>query len=125
MKCPKCRRYMQRIEYGGIEIDRCTHCYGMWFDNFELEKLQKISGSEIIDIGDAELGQEYSQKSRYFCPKCSPESLMQAETDERQAHIAYERCPNCQGVYFDAGEFRDYKELTLSEFFKSIFGKKR
>lgn len=114
---------MQRIDYQGIEIDRCTHCYGMWFDHFELEELQRLSGSEVIDIGDMDVGREQNEHSKIFCPKCIQPSLMQTETDQRQEHIQYERCPNCQGVYLDAGEFRDIKELTIAEFFRSIFNK--
>ncbi len=119
MLCPKCKSYMKTIEYKGVEIDRCTRCYGLWFDSFELEDIKQLSGSEVIDIGDMELGQEHDQKTKIFCPKCR--TLMMPARDEQQAHIRYERCPDCQGVYLDAGEFRDFKQLTIPEFFKSIF----
>jgi hypothetical protein len=36
-------------------------------------------------------------------------------TDHKQPHIKYESCTVCYGVFFDAGEFRDYKEVTLAE----------
>ncbi|MEA3286127.1 MAG: zf-TFIIB domain-containing protein [Candidatus Marinimicrobia bacterium] len=119
MLCPKCKRYMKNIEFKGVEVDRCTNCYGIWFDKFELEDLKKLSGSEVIDIGDTDIGQEQNEIKSAFCPKCR--TLMMPETDEQQSHIHYERCPECRGVYFDAGEFRDYKKLTIGEFFKSIF----
>ncbi|MCF7824592.1 MAG: zf-TFIIB domain-containing protein [Candidatus Marinimicrobia bacterium] len=114
---------MKRIEYRGIEIDRCTRCYGLWFDNFELEELNHLTGSEVIDIGDTDLGHEQNARTHILCPQCSPPVLMRSESDKKQPHIQFERCPKCKGVYFDAGEFRDYKELTISEFFKSIFSK--
>jgi Zn-finger nucleic acid-binding protein len=38
--------------------------------------------------------------------------------DEQQQHIGYETCSDCNGSYFDAGEFRDLSQLTLSDFFK-------
>ena len=119
MLCPKCKHYMKPISYQGIEVDRCTHCLGIWFDRFEQEDLKHLSGSEVIDIGDAETGREQNKKTRVFCPKCR--TLMMPETDEQQPHIHYERCPQCKGVYFDAGEFRDYKKLTIGEFFRSLF----
>ncbi len=123
MLCPKCKHYMKPIEFKGIEVDRCTRCYGLWFDQYELEDLKKLSGAETIDIGDEDLGREQNKKSKIFCPKCR--TLMMPENDEQQMHIHFERCPQCRGVYFDAGEFRDYKKLTITEFFKSIFHRER
>ena len=42
-------------------------------------------------------------------------------TDHNQPHIKFESCTVCYGVFFDAGEFRDYKELTLTESVKRLF----
>ncbi len=121
MLCPKCNRFMKPIRYKDVEVDRCIHCFGIWFDSFEAEDLKRMSGSEVIDIGDPDIGAEQNVKTKIFCPKCR--TLMMPETDEKQPHIHYERCPECKGVYFDAGEFRDYKKLTISEFFRGIFHK--
>jgi Zn-finger nucleic acid-binding protein len=38
--------------------------------------------------------------------------------DHQQPHIHFESCTLCHGVFFDAGEFRDYKEVTVAEWFK-------
>ena len=121
MQCPKCKHFMKTIQYEGVSIERCTRCYGMWFDHYEVEDLKQISGSEVIDIGDVELGSEQNKNMHALCPKC--QTIMLSETDEKQKHIRFERCPDCQGVYFDAGEYRDYKSLTIQEFFKSIFNR--
>jgi len=121
MKCPKCKHYMKSIEFEGIQVERCTECYGIWFDRFELQDLKVLSGSEVIDMGDPELGKQQNRNTEVMCPRC--EILMTPESDKRQAHIHFERCPECKGVYFDAGEFRDYKQLTLGEFFKSVFNR--
>ena len=121
MYCPKCKHYMKSIEYKGITIERCTSCYGMWFDKFELADLKHLSGSEVIDMGDVEVGRDQNKETEIYCPTC--DILMLPVADKRQSHIHYERCPHCKGVYFDAGEFRDYKELTIGEFFTSIFSK--
>ena len=121
MLCPKCKHYMKPIQFRDVEVDRCTSCFGIWFDSFEHEDLKHMAGSEVIDIGDPEIGTEQNQKTRIFCPQCR--TLMMSETDHQQPHIHYERCPQCKGVYFDAGEFRDYKKLTITEFFRSLFHK--
>jgi Zn-finger nucleic acid-binding protein len=45
--------------------------------------------------------------------------------DHKQPHIWYETCHSCFGVFFDAGEFRDFKEETLADYFKDLFAKER
>ena len=118
MLCPKCKRYMKPIVFEGVEVDRCTHCYGIWFDRNELDELKEIKGAEVIDIAETELGEEKDKQRKVFCPRCR--TLMIPESDEQQRHIHYERCPDCKGVFFDSGEFRDLKKLTISEFLRQF-----
>ena len=40
--------------------------------------------------------------------------------DPRQQHIWYETCLDCNGSFFDAGEFRDLAHETISDFFKGL-----
>ena len=42
-----------------------------------------------------------------------------------QSHIEYECCSTCHGVFFDAGEFRDFKEETILDFFRNLRAKSR
>jgi uncharacterized protein len=35
MQCPKCDAQMERVQFQGTEIDRCTVCHGLWFDILE------------------------------------------------------------------------------------------
>lgn len=122
MYCPKCKGYMKAIEYNNVQVDRCTKCYGIWFDRYELHDLKALAGSEVIDMGEPEIGSKQNQTREATCPRC--EIAMIHESDKQQPHIHYERCPDCKGIYFDAGEFRDFKELTIGEFFTSLFNKK-
>ena len=64
MECPKCKSDMEKVKHGGIEVDRCTNCKGIWFDLLEEEDLKKIEGSESIDIGDEQVG-----KSTVICER--------------------------------------------------------
>ncbi|MDH3641318.1 MAG: zf-TFIIB domain-containing protein [Gammaproteobacteria bacterium] len=45
--------------------------------------------------------------------------------DRDQPHLWYEACTVCYGVFFDAGEFRDYKEKTALDFFRDLFAQER
>jgi len=123
MNCPKCDCAMETVKYQGIEVDRCVNCQGIWFDMLEAEHLKKIEGSESIDIGDPQVGKGFNEIDRVECPKCCGPMLRMV--DRTQPHIRYESCPVCYGVFFDAGEFADYKEETVLDFFRDLMAGER
>ena len=114
---------MKPVTYQGIEVDRCTHCAGLWFDMLEAEDLKKLSGSEVIDIGSTSIGKKENKIDRVECPKDSVSMLRMVVSG--QPHIWYEACPICYGTYFDAGEFRDFKAETFMDMVRSVFNRER
>jgi PAT family beta-lactamase induction signal transducer AmpG len=123
IRCPKCRADMEVVEHEGVEIDRCKSCGGIWFDAGEVELLRNKAAAAAIDTGQASEGKRYNVIDEYRCPRCGGD--MEKHTDEKQRHIWYESCKDCQGSFFDAGEFRDLAELTVSDFFKRLVAPKR
>ncbi len=116
MRCPKCRSDMAQVDVQGTEVDRCHDCGGLWFDAGEMELLRNKEAAAIIDTGSARQGREYNAMDQYRCPRCGGE--MCRNVDEQQQHIWFESCAECSGSFFDAGEFRDLSQLTVSDFFK-------
>jgi Zn-finger nucleic acid-binding protein len=114
---------MEKVEYKSIEVDRCESCHGIWFDMLEAEQLKAIKGSEKIDVGDRKQGEKYNKVGSVNCPVCRTQMTM--TVDDNQPHIWYEYCEICHGMFFDAGEFRDYKEETILDFFRDLFSKPR
>jgi len=49
---------------------------------------------------------------------------MQKVSDPKQPHIWYEVCDD-HGMYFDAGEFTDYKYETILDKFRDLITGKR
>ena len=115
MNCPKCRSKFESISFGDTQVERCLGCQGLWFDMLEKEDLVKIKGSEAIDIGNDQVGEEYDDLRDIHCPHCTVEMIPMVDKD--QDHIKYESCTVCYGTFFDAGEFRDLKEHTVIERF--------
>ncbi len=115
MKCPKCESELETIKLEEIEVERCVSCRGLWLDMLEKEDLLKIEGSESIDIGDAQIGAEYSKMRDIKCPVCAEPMIPMV--DKQQDHVQFESCPICYGTFFDAGEFRDLKEHSVLERF--------
>lgn len=123
MNCPKCSATMQTITFGGIDVDRCTACGGLWFDAHEKERLKAIEGSQQIDLGNPSVGRANNEIRNTRCPRCT--TPMVRMVDGQQPHIWYETCSVCGGSYFDAGEFIDFKEHTLADFFRDLFARPR
>ena len=95
MICPKCSAEMETVQYHNIEVDRCTMCFGIWFDMLELEDLKAMKGSETIDIGSAAVGKKYNKIQDIKCPVCNAEMIKMV--DKKQPHIWYESCSVCYG----------------------------
>ena len=107
--CPKCAGSLEQLVFAGIEVDRCLYCKGIWFDSLEAETLKTLKGSEILDIGNPETGSQIDEITEDIdCPRC--ESKMTRMVDIDQHCIWYEKCPACNGVWLDAGEFKNFKD---------------
>lgn len=42
LDCPTCQRTMEVAEHGGMKLDVCRHCRGVWFDHTELAGIWKM-----------------------------------------------------------------------------------
>ena len=119
MQCPKCDHAMETVVYKTIEADRCTNCKGIWFDMLEHEVLRELEGSESIDTGDPRVGKLFDEQPRCDCPVCH--TTMIRMVDRERPNIHYEACTVCFGAFFDAGEFKQYRQHTVSELLTDLF----
>lgn len=121
MQCPKCDSPMEQHNLstlkGRIEVDRCTGCKGLWFDIGEAEILKDKWMADYIDSGDPKVGASHNLIRDINCPRCGKK--MDQVSDPIQTHIQYEACEE-HGMYFDAGEFTDFKYETLMDIFRDF-----
>ncbi|MEM1370424.1 MAG: zf-TFIIB domain-containing protein [Cyanobacteria bacterium P01_H01_bin.15] len=124
--CPKCSGLLQSLTFEGVEVDRCRKCAGIWFDAQEADQLKNMQGSESLDIGDPALGEQYDHIAKPLrCPCCRQRLVKMLDMDKYS--IWYESCPRCQGLWFDAGEFKKFKENfrqpSLQRLARRLFGR--
>ncbi|MFT5012247.1 MAG: Zn-finger nucleic acid-binding protein [Patiriisocius sp.] len=121
LQCPKCNSEMEQHNLstltGNVEIDRCSKCRGIWFDIGEADALKDKWMSDYIDDGDRSTGIKNNEIRDIDCPRCSKK--MDKVSDPVQTHIQYEACED-HGMYFDAGEFTDFKYETLMDIFRDF-----
>jgi PAT family beta-lactamase induction signal transducer AmpG len=123
IRCPKCEADMEQIKIEDTCIDRCVYCSGLWFDEGEIEALSNKKTAALIDTGEVSIGKAHNVIDQYPCPRCG--GSMDKKVDSQQRHIWYETCVDCNGSFFDAGEFLDLSKLTISDVFKRLVTPKR
>jgi Zn-finger nucleic acid-binding protein len=102
-----------------VEFDRCGNCRGLWFDAFEHEVLRASPAAATVDEGPVSARTGGSK----LCPRCAQRMIDMSLPV--QFHIKVESCGVCHGVFFDAGEFADYREETFEESVRSVMAAMR
>jgi len=109
--CPRCSVKMQRIVVaieGGVVIDRCNECLGIFFDPGEVESLvdSAVSGVHLIDKKRManlveEEGPEEEVVKYVKCPVC--QELMNRKNYGARSGVIVDICRE-HGVWLDGGE---------------------
>ncbi|MFH0910467.1 MAG: zf-TFIIB domain-containing protein [Planctomycetota bacterium] len=102
MHCPKCRKQLlerRALAEEGVAVDFCAHCKGAWFDGKELESVLDVAARNLKPLDDA-------KESGLLCPRCGHGLV---EFDYPQTYVTVDMCGNCNGLWLDAGEFREMK----------------
>jgi len=94
-----------------VVLDQCPSCGGIWFDQWELYQTddREVEKLDPVDANALRLPVPLSEKAP-LCPKCN--NALSRFTDPllpSDAHIL--RCPSCQGLWLNRGEFRKFKKL--------------
>jgi Zn-finger nucleic acid-binding protein len=107
---------MAAVRLAETEIDRCSGCGGLWFDMLEQEDLRAAPGADALDSGDRSLGARYDRVGLVRCPV--DDQIMVRLVDRARPSLWFESCPLCYGVFFDAGEFAEFREEHLGDLFR-------
>ncbi len=117
MKCPACERHLTAKKVGELVVDVCEGgCGGIWFDNFELQKVDEkheTLGEELLDI-PRDPSVEVDLKKKRKCPKCEDIVMMQHYFSVKEK-VVLDECPGCGGIWLDAGELKEIRNLFENE----------
>ena len=102
MHCPKCARIplkAKKAKTGKVVVDVCSNCRGVWFDANELNEVLPVASKGMSLPKDAE-------DTRMTCPRCR---VPLKGFNYPQTYVKIDMCQECQGLWFDAGEFKEIK----------------
>ncbi|MDF1497906.1 MAG: zf-TFIIB domain-containing protein [Patescibacteria group bacterium] len=124
MKCPDCNNNLKKVkvknDYGIIiNLDQCSVCGGIWFDNVELYPILKEEIERIENL-DIEKLQEnvfiYNDEKK--CPVCKTK-LQEFKDFNFPKQLEVEYCIKCNGFWMNRGEATDFKKWQSNKRNKS------
>jgi len=104
MICPSCSGEMSEGNRGGVKLDLCQVCFGVWFDGGELEEYQAGGGSaRLSGIPDSKSHFEPLGESTHVkCPRCESDILRHGKISRHKVM----RCTSCRGIYLPKANSR-------------------
>ena len=97
MICPKCSSEMSNESCGGVRLDLCRVCFGVWFDGGELETFQAGEGSaRVSGVPGSNTHYEPTGGSVHVkCPRCEHDILRTGRISKHEVM----RCTTCRGLF--------------------------
>lgn len=115
--CPRCNIPLQTLDLkfpGKFLIEKCSECYGLFFDPGELEALLEKSVANVFDINYKQIENIKSQRRhgdypvKYIkCPVCR--KLMNRINFGSDSGVIVDKCKD-DGVWLDGGELKQLME---------------
>lgn len=132
MNCPACGHVLSTRTVGGVTVDVCDGgCGGIWFDHFELQKVDEEAesgGEQLLDVR-RDPGVLVDPAKRYSCPKCADLPVLMRHFWSVKRAVTMDECPECGGIFLDAGELasirhefstHEAKEAAADAYFKEV-----
>lgn len=116
MKCPVCSNDMVEQDFGGVLVDVCVNgCQGIWFDWFEVMKLdEKNEGfGEALQAALNYPRINDETRPRTNCPKCGIPMHVHKYQSSKEVNV--DECYNCSGFFLDSGELQVIRDNFMSE----------
>ena len=97
MICPSCSSEMSEESRGGVRLDLCGVCFGVWFDGGELKDFQTGEGSSRLgDVPGPDTHYEPTGGSAHVkCPRCEHDILRTGKISKHEVM----RCTSCRGLF--------------------------
>src|SRR5438477_2761590 len=102
MNCPSCKTPSldETLTKNAVLIDTCKTCKGVWLDRGKIylfsRRPRRLEESLAADVSAG-------RPSERHCPRCAEPLEV---VPFLRPGLEVDRCPHCEGYWFDAGELR-------------------
>ena len=118
MDCVKCDGHLEAVTLGGVEVDRCNKCSGIWFDLGELSKILEYGVTEKLRGRVAKTAMYNDVK--IHCPKCGGEGKMVQVVSRQHKNVKIDTCSVCYGQWLDGGELKELTDDSILSKLKNL-----
>jgi Zn-finger nucleic acid-binding protein len=113
MTCPECKEALMKASVGGMDLNQCHRCGGVWLDQelFERVAADREERGAVLGAlpGDQARGTLASENVHYRrCPTCG--RMMNRTNYGRISGVILDTCKS-HGVWFDKDELRRVLEF--------------
>lgn len=115
--CPNCRQPMQaenleRHDQGGVRVDLCFPCAGIWFDHLASMQLAPAGVIDLFkEIYAHRTGARQALASRLGCPRCQ-QTLITSFDLSKAGRFSYFRCARGDGRFTPFFQFLREKQFV-------------
>lgn len=110
MSCPQCNLKLDQALLAGVEVDYCPSCYGLWFEEDELQWARDEKDRDLRWL-DIELWKDpvkfHVSRGGKLCPV---DRMPLYEVRYGDSSVRVDVCSVCHGVWLDRGEFIEIVE---------------
>lgn len=113
--CPDCKKTLTAINYGGITLDTCGMCGGLWFDQGEMGRALKLGPGALEHIEQdvkPELKAVPESLSGRSCPDCL-EPLTKFHYSYNSP-VELDACSRCGGFWVEDGELDKIQQWVVT-----------
>lgn len=103
LACPRDARPLVPFVIGGVTVDTCHACTGVWLDAGEMRRVTHDEELERLATTAAARA-----APTIMCPRCGGQCLA---TDVEG--VALDTCGDCRGVWLDRNELRDARTRVM------------
>lgn len=125
VQCPKCKEALipQTLEES-LAIHHCGQCHGHWtqkddYDTWQQHQPQEEMSPERVLGYQSQYEPAPQDTKAALCPEC--QRYLSRTKVEINPPFYVERCPECQGVWQDPGEWEVLKDLGLHHHLEHLF----
>ena len=113
MNCPACAAPLTTLNLQGLAVEVCrSGCGGIWFDNFELSRVDEAHEELGAALAEMEFNPDtVVLREKRPCPKCAGITMLQHKFS-REKPVVVDECPSCGGVWLDGGELSQIRTPT-------------
>ena len=116
IQCPQCdvsmRQVTARANPGSlIQLDQCAECGDIWCNKWELFPIQTDEATRLEQVDQKLLRSTQTVKKEIlYCPRCTAR-LATLGDPLLDSEIQLQRCPKCDGIWLNRGQFSRYKNF--------------